>query len=64
MLTHSKAFCSISTGVYGYPIEDATNIALNEIRKFLESEKGSIVSMTKVIVKNRCLIYASKYIIA
>ena len=51
MLTHSKAFCSISTGVYGYPIEDATNIALNEIRKFLESEKGSIVSMTKVIGK-------------
>ncbi|PAV16393.1 A1pp-domain-containing [Pyrrhoderma noxium] len=37
------AFCSISTGVYGYPIEDATNIALNEIRKFLESEKGSIL---------------------
>lgn len=30
------AFPAISTGVYGYPIEDATRIALSETRAFLE----------------------------
>ncbi|EGN98969.1 hypothetical protein SERLA73DRAFT_108208 [Serpula lacrymans var. lacrymans S7.3] len=30
------AFPSISTGVYGYPIVDATHIALGEVRKFLD----------------------------
>jgi O-acetyl-ADP-ribose deacetylase (regulator of RNase III) len=34
------AFPSISTGVYSYPIRDATRIALNEVRSFLESEYG------------------------
>ena len=33
----SIAFPSISTGVYGYPIEEASAIALKEIMKFLES---------------------------
>jgi O-acetyl-ADP-ribose deacetylase (regulator of RNase III) len=31
------AFPSISTGVYGYPIEEASEIALNEIIRFLET---------------------------
>ncbi|KAI0805962.1 A1pp-domain-containing protein [Irpex lacteus] len=35
------AFPSISTGIYGYPIKDATHIAINEVRKFLESESGT-----------------------
>jgi len=29
------AFPSISTGVYGYPIEKASEIAINEVRNFL-----------------------------
>ena len=33
----SIAFPSISTGIYGYPIEEASEIALKEIMKFLES---------------------------
>ncbi|KAG9014889.1 hypothetical protein FRB94_009047 [Tulasnella sp. JGI-2019a] len=37
----SIAFPSISTGIYGYPIEDATPIALKTTREFLESEKGA-----------------------
>ncbi|KAH8112631.1 A1pp-domain-containing protein [Phellopilus nigrolimitatus] len=37
----SIAFPSISTGVYGYPVGDATAIALQETRRFLDSEKGS-----------------------
>ncbi|KAF5373959.1 hypothetical protein D9758_000714 [Tetrapyrgos nigripes] len=32
------AFCSISTGIYGYPIEDATDIALDTVRNFCESD--------------------------
>lgn len=33
----SVAFPSISTGVYGYPIEDATRIAVDTIQKHLET---------------------------
>jgi len=35
------AFPSISTGIYSYPIVDATRIALNTTRTFLESEAGN-----------------------
>ncbi|KAI0346282.1 A1pp-domain-containing protein [Trametopsis cervina] len=35
------AFPSVSTGVYGYPIEDATHIALAEVRQYLESNEGA-----------------------
>ena len=34
----SVAFPCISTGVYGYPIEDATRIAICEVRRFLHAE--------------------------
>ncbi|KDQ09353.1 hypothetical protein BOTBODRAFT_37112 [Botryobasidium botryosum FD-172 SS1] len=34
------AFPSISTGVYGYPIGNATHVALKEVRNFLDSEDG------------------------
>ncbi|THH04004.1 hypothetical protein EW145_g5839 [Phellinidium pouzarii] len=37
----SIAFPSISTGVYGYPVNDATRIALDETRRFLDSENGA-----------------------
>ncbi|WWC88075.1 uncharacterized protein L201_002979 [Kwoniella dendrophila CBS 6074] len=38
-------FSSISTGVYGYPIKDATEIAIKTTRKFLENDQ----SVTRVI---------------
>ena len=41
----SIAFPAISTGVYGFPMKRATEIALSETRKFLETSK----SLTKVI---------------
>ncbi|KAF7312237.1 Macro domain-containing protein [Mycena indigotica] len=34
------AFPSISTGIYGYPIVDATHIALETVHQFCESEHG------------------------
>ena len=34
----SIAFPCISTGVYGYPIEDAARIAIREVRRFLHAE--------------------------
>jgi O-acetyl-ADP-ribose deacetylase (regulator of RNase III) len=33
------AFPSISTGVYGYPIEQASKIAVNEVHQFLETNR-------------------------
>jgi len=34
----SIAFCGISTGIYGYPIEPATHVALGTVRDFLEND--------------------------
>lgn len=36
------AFPNISTGVYGYPIEEAAKVAIAEVKKFLEDEKHGI----------------------
>lgn len=41
---HSIAFPSISTGVYGYPMDEATDIALETVGSFLNSEQGKSVS--------------------
>lgn len=41
----SIAFPSISTGAYGFPLEKATEIALDETKKFLETSKN----LTKVV---------------
>ncbi|XP_074632176.1 ADP-ribose glycohydrolase MACROD1-like [Acropora palmata] len=39
----SVAFCCVSTGIYGYPIYDATSVALETVRRWLElkDEKGN-----------------------
>ena len=36
---HSIAFSAISTGVYGYPLLDASKIAFTEVRKWLREHK-------------------------
>ncbi|MBE3043227.1 macro domain-containing protein [Candidatus Bathyarchaeota archaeon] len=36
----SVAFSAISTGVYGYPSDDAARVALGTTREFLEGEQG------------------------
>ncbi|KAE9398059.1 A1pp-domain-containing protein [Gymnopus androsaceus JB14] len=47
------AFPSISTGIYGYPIEDATHIALDVVRKHFESETDSTFSVIFVVWSNK-----------
>ena len=37
----SIAFSAISTGIYGYPSDDAAEAALDEVRNFLEGSQGS-----------------------
>ncbi|KIM26545.1 hypothetical protein M408DRAFT_72484 [Serendipita vermifera MAFF 305830] len=37
----SIAFCSISTGIYGYPIVDATEVALETTRTFLDQNESA-----------------------
>lgn len=39
-----QAFSGISTGVYGYPINAATRVALDVVRSFLISPEGAHVS--------------------
>jgi len=41
------AFSALSTGVYGYPSDEAAPVAIKTVRDFLESDKGS--QMEKII---------------
>ena len=42
----SIAFPCISTGIYGYPNEDAANVALKTVRKWLEDNEDGIDNVT------------------
>ncbi|KAH9903082.1 A1pp-domain-containing protein [Cubamyces lactineus] len=44
------AFPSISTGIYGYPVEDATHIALDTVRRFLDTPGGDKLERTIFVV--------------
>jgi len=43
------AFPSISTGAYGYPIREAAQIALGEVKRHLSGEGGSVRQVTFVL---------------
>ncbi len=45
----SVAFPSISTGVYGYPVERAAPVALGAIRAFLEEHPGKLAEVRLVL---------------
>jgi O-acetyl-ADP-ribose deacetylase (regulator of RNase III) len=49
----SVAFPSISTGVYGYPIELAAPIALGTIRGFLATDPGPVEEVRMVLFSAR-----------
>ncbi|WOO80810.1 O-acetyl-ADP-ribose deacetylase MACROD1 [Vanrija pseudolonga] len=48
----SIGFSSISTGIYGYPIVDATRVALETTRKFLQ-EDTSVTRVVYVVFSER-----------
>lgn len=43
----SIAFCSISTGLYGYPIEEASKVAIRAVNEYLKHHPNT--SIQKVI---------------
>lgn len=42
MKLNSIVFCSLSTGIFGFPIEKASEIAIKTVKKYLESENKNI----------------------
>jgi len=54
------AFPSISTGAYGYPVEDACRVALEAVKEFLEKE-GNLDEVVFVLFSEHALeVYADK----
>ncbi len=49
----SISFSSISTGAYGYPMEEAAEVALGAVRNFLEAASGSIREVVFVLFGRR-----------
>ncbi|KAK4684612.1 hypothetical protein P7C73_g5560, partial [Tremellales sp. Uapishka_1] len=49
----SIGLCSISTGVYGYPLQDATEIALETTRRYLETQGDKISRVIFVVFSAR-----------
>ncbi len=47
------AFPSISTGVYGYPIDQAAEVALRTVKGFLEADPGSIEEVRFVLFSEK-----------
>ena len=41
----SIAFPSISTGIYHFPVEQATKIAVNTVKRFLDDNEGMFDGM-------------------
>eukprot|EP01134_Creolimax_fragrantissima_P004895 CFRG4895T1 len=45
----SLAFCAISTGVYGYPIERASDVAVSTVKEWLEESEENRSSIDGVV---------------
>ena len=55
----SVAFPSISTGAYGYPVQEAARVAVREVREFLKYNPGKIDLVLWVLFDKRTeLVYA------
>ena len=52
---HKIAFPSISTGVYGYPVEKAAKTAVAAVRRFEENEKSGIEKIIWACFDDRTL---------
>lgn len=42
---HSIAFCGISTGVYGYPLDEAARLSLGAVGHWLDDHKDSVMNV-------------------
>jgi O-acetyl-ADP-ribose deacetylase (regulator of RNase III) len=49
------AFPSISTGVYGYPVDKAAFVALRTVMDFLKNEQGTVKEVTFVLFDMRTM---------
>jgi O-acetyl-ADP-ribose deacetylase (regulator of RNase III) len=49
----TMSFPAISTGVYGYPLQEATAIAIREVKSHLEQVDGSVREVTFVLFDKR-----------
>lgn len=49
----SISFPSISTGVYGYPVEEASTVALKAVASFLKNETTSLKEVVFVLFDSR-----------
>lgn len=47
------AFPSISTGIYGYPVQEAARVAINAVKEFLEQNPGKIDLVMWVLFDER-----------
>jgi O-acetyl-ADP-ribose deacetylase (regulator of RNase III) len=54
------AFPSISTGAYGYPVEDACRVALEAVKGFLEKEDNLDEVLFVLFSENTLEVYAKK----
>ena len=43
---HTIAFPAISTGVYGYPVREATKVAVDAVKKWLEDNSDYPMEVT------------------
>lgn len=50
---HSVAFPSISTGAYGYPLEEAAPIALRTVAGYLSGEEGHGIELVRFVLYGR-----------
>jgi O-acetyl-ADP-ribose deacetylase (regulator of RNase III) len=56
----SVAFPSVSTGAYGYPVEDAAQVALKAVKEFLEKEDSLDVVVFVLFSESALGVYLDK----
>lgn len=54
---HSIAFCCISTGVFGFPPKEATEIAVNTVREWLDEHNDDMAVVFNVFDKHIEMLY-------
>ena len=53
MKLESIVFCSLSTGIFGFPIEKASSIAVKTVKEYLKKENKTIKKVIFDVFSNR-----------